>query len=48
MMEGAKLLQRMNGLKLVCGDIKEVDISGKFDWIIDDGSHKGIDVLTGI
>ena len=34
-------------IEIVCGDIKEVAISGKFDWIIDDGSHKGIDVLTG-
>lgn len=32
-------------IEVIHGDVNEVYIGGKFDWIIDDGSHMGEDVI---
>lgn len=34
--------------EFIHGDVNKIDVPGFYDWIIDDGSHKAIDVKTSI
>lgn len=42
----AKNAPKDERIEVIHGDVNEVYIGGKFDWIIDDGSHMGNDVIA--